>query len=1224
DKNITDLTGVEAMVNLTRLYIQDNQITALNVSNSLNLDRLYMWNNQVSTLDLSANPALTRLYADTNSFSSIDLSNNINLINVALANQQSVNRITSLDVSALVNLEFLSLEHNNIASIDLSNNTELTNLIIFNNQLSAINVAANTKLNYLWLGGDPNDLGGGSETNTLTSLDVTNNIELIELIAAGTQNLTSIDVSSNPDLTLLNVNANNLTSLDVSANNLLSVLAFGGNQISSISLVNNTELVELYAWDDILTSIDLTQNTKLEKLIIPNNQLSDLDISQNLLLKEFDINQVQKTGVLDLSNHLQLESFIIANTLLTGIDLKSGNNTLVYNAEITDNPNLTCVQVDDVTYATNNWTNITNSSVYNADCGYSSANLVAIPDTNFEQALIDLGFDTNGLNGNILESEAQAVTILDVSDPTNNVNLPNVNAKITDLTGIEAFVNITELNCEKNELANLDTSSNLLLTSIKCGFNLIQNIDVSSNTNLDYLNAKANQLSNIDISANTLLEYVSVWNNQLTTLNLSNNTNLEVIFAFDNQISSLDVSNLSKLTQLIIGQNNFSSIDVSNNVLLQQLSMDDNQLTSINVNANTALTSLQVHNNQIATIDVTNNPALTVLFIENNLFTTIDVSQNLNLFNLAIGLNNIAALDVTNNIALGNLTAEGTAISELDLSNNINLEQLWVADNANLTHLDLSHNPLLWNLGVYNTPLESLDLSTNAITKLFAYNMPNLYRLDMSNGNNTNVTDLDITNNASLECISVDDETYATTNWTNIDSGAVFSEDCNGVWTVYTPDENFSTAMAAYITFVDDDNDGLITYEEASGFTGTLDLSNQSIEDITGLEAFSSVTEINLQGNNITDISGLIDSDALILTRNPGEFRTVERKNFSALQVLDCSNNNITHLDVSIIETLTTLNCSNNQLEVLNVKNGNNAILTNFNSTGNPGLYCVLVDNVANANANWTNKDAQTLFSETDCNAKIQPKVFLQGAMLNPIVGEENLMRDDLRTQAVIPATSPYADALTCNASVFNATGADAIVDWIEVSLRDATNPLLILETRSALLQRDGDVVDVDGVSEIAFNLWAKAYYMSFSHRNHLGIMTSTTNVLNFVPSNYNFTDGSIATFGSNAQTNFGVPNGVYALWAGNVNGDAFVQYSGTNPDAPSILSEVLNDSGNFLNFPTHVINGYNNHDINMDGKTQYTGTSPDTPFLLQNVLAHPGNFLNFGTYQIQEQLPEN
>ncbi|MEM6718570.1 MAG: hypothetical protein AAF611_04560 [Bacteroidota bacterium] len=97
------------------------------------------------------------------------------------------------------------------------------------------------------------------------------------------------------------------------------------------------------------------------------------------------------------------------------------------------------------------------------------------------------------------------------------------------------------------------------------------------------------------------------------------------------------------------------------------------------------------------------------------------------------------------------------------------------------------------------------------------------------------------------------------------------------------------------------------------------------------------------------------------------------------------------------------------------------------------------------------------------------------------------------------------------------------------------------------------------------------------------------------------------------------MPAGKIGMWSGNVNSEAFAQYSGTMPDTPSILSEVLNGTSNFLNFPTFVVIGYNMHDVNMDGITRYAGTNPDTPFILQNVLAHPGNFLNFSTYQIQE-----
>ncbi|WP_298418426.1 hypothetical protein [uncultured Kordia sp.] len=257
---------------------------------------------------------------------------------------------------------------------------------------------------------------------------------------------------------------------------------------------------------------------------------------------------------------------------------------------------------------------------------------------------------------------------------------------------------------------------------------------------------------------------------------------------------------------------------------------------------------------------------------------------------------------------------------------------------------------------------------------------------------------------------------------------------------------------------------------------------------------------------------------------------------------------------------------------------------------------------------------------------EVAAKVCLQGAALNPNVGEENLMRDDLRAASMLPIQSPYADGFTCRAEVFDTTGTDAIVDWVWIELRDALTNTTVIASQSALLQRDGDVVNTDGVSTINFVVPEGNYHITIKHRNHLGIITNASIVfLEGLPTTVDFTNqASQITFGSNAQTSFGMPTGKVAMWTGNVNGDTIIQYSGTTPDAPSILSAVLNDVGNFLNFPTYVINGYNTNDLDLDRKTQYAGTSPDAPIILQNVLAHPGNFLNFSTYLITEQLPEN
>ena len=289
---------------------------------------------------------------------------------------------------------------------------------------------------------------------------------------------------------------------------------------------------------------------------------------------------------------------------------------------------------------------------------------------------------------------------------------------------------------------------------------------------------------------------------------------------------------------------------------------------------------------------------------------------------------------------------------------------------------------------------------------------------------------------------------------------------------------------------------------------------------------------------------------------------------------------------------------------------------------GGNSIYCL------GENA-WNELDTAYSWTISDggksCNIVLSPKIYLQGAALNPNTGEETLMRDDLRVAGIIPTTSPYSDNATCDAAIFNTTGTDAIVDWVWVELRDATDNTMIKDSKSALLQRDGDIVAIDGISSVEFNQTPDNYYIAIKHRNHLGIMTTNTLALSAVTTSVDFTNGnSQITFGSNAQTTSGMQSGVVAMWSGNANDDTVVQYSGTSPDSPDILSEVLNNAGNFLNFPTFAVSGYNVNDVNMDGNTQYSGTNPDTPFILQNILAHPGNFLNFSTYQIIEQLPEN
>ena len=164
---------------------------------------------------------------------------------------------------------------------------------------------------------------------------------------------------------------------------------------------------------------------------------------------------------------------------------------------------------------------------------------VNIPDANFKAYLIGNSLiNTNG-DTEIQLSEANAFN--------GTINCNSLN--ISNLTGIEAFTDITELDCgsnqttNHNQITNLDLSQNLALTSLNCYYTQLISLNVSQNTALEYLICKDNQLTSLDLSNNLALTELICTSNQLTNLDLSQNTALKKLNCGGNQLESLDLRN---------------------------------------------------------------------------------------------------------------------------------------------------------------------------------------------------------------------------------------------------------------------------------------------------------------------------------------------------------------------------------------------------------------------------------------------------------------------------------------------------------------------------------------------------------------------------------------------------------------------------------------------------------------------------------------------------------
>ncbi len=221
----------------------------------------------------------------------------------------------------------------------------------------------------------------------------------------------------------------------------------------------------------------------------------------------------------------------------------------------------------------------------------------------------------------------------------------------------------------------------------------------------------------------------------------------------------------------------------------------------------------------------------------------------------------------------------------------------------------------------------------------------------------------------------------------------------------------------------------------------------------------------------------------------------------------------------------------------------------------------------------------------------VSPKAFLGGTY----DGTDH--NDALRSMSLIPTADPYPNApysythvgrgdmsSDITAGQLADLGGNSIVDWMFLELR--SDNTTVVATKSVFVQKDGDIVEPDG-SPVKFRGVADGnYHVVLRHRNHLGVMTNSTQALTSAPMSLDFTNGSITTFGTNAlATHF---SGTKTLWGGDSNGNFTTSYIGGTNDKDDIAFALL------FNLTSPIENTYSRSDINMNGRVSYIGGSND------------------------------
>jgi gliding motility-associated-like protein len=409
---------------------------------------------------------------------------------------------------------------------------------------------------------------------------------------------------------------------------------------------------------------------------------------------------------------------------------------------------------------------------------FCSAQYTLIPDPNFEKALIDLGIDSGTIDGRVSTANIANVTSL---------LIPGKN--ISDLTGIEAFVKLDQLNIgaidtdpsQRNRISTLNLSHNLHLNYLICSFNDLTQLDLSNNIYLELLYIDNNKFTSIDISKNTALNLFSCKNNKLTNIDLSKNILLNTLICNNNLLSFLDVSNNLMLTQLNCLGNQLTTLDISKNNKISDLNCSTNKLSTLDTSQNAYLNNLTCENNQLSSLDFSTNLSLRILNCSSNKLVNLNISKNTYLTGLGCDSNQLSNIDISQNLLLKNFSIDKNKLLSLDISNNLDLVVFHSSSNK-LSGIDLSKNIFLTHLITNDNQLTDLDVSKNKNLILIHCNNNKLASLNLKNGNNTKITYLDLKSNSSLNCIQVDNSSYSNANWSTYkDAAASYSANCNSI-----------------------------------------------------------------------------------------------------------------------------------------------------------------------------------------------------------------------------------------------------------------------------------------------------------------------------------------------------------------------------------------------------------------------------------------------------------
>ena len=340
----------------------------------------------------------------------------------------------------------------------------------------------------------------------------------------------------------------------------------------------------------------------------------------------------------------------------------------------------------------------------------------------------------------------------EAAEATGHVNFAN--RGFTDMTGIRAFKNVTEIELWNNAFSTLDMSGMDKLEKVWIQNNAnLKNFNFQGCVKLEYVEAhtsglevvnladlpglktvyiQANpSLASADFSNSGVIAIYSGGNAALTSVNVTGCNALYHLEMWGCGLTDLDISNLPALTNVYVQQNKaLGKLNAKGSAVVHLEAWQD-ALYSVDCSDCSRLFELFVQDQvDVATgsITVQNCPELVNLQMGNAKYTSIDVSTCPKIANLVAGNNALQAVNINGCHALaaahfyGNNTLQSVVVTDAPALTDMNL------NDCSLATLDVSGASMNMNLlwAQNNVPLKKITLKTGQNITDFRYDTANV------------------------------------------------------------------------------------------------------------------------------------------------------------------------------------------------------------------------------------------------------------------------------------------------------------------------------------------------------------------------------------------------------------------------------------------------------------------------------------------------------------------